>query len=157
MFICHYLTSNCNCGAWLSNSQLGQSWLMTQIGIAREGSYDFGMFGKRPKLNKYAKRRQTICGLADATSAMTRANVTPSSTSYLLCNPTAIAASNLYGAAFRRWIGISWVVWLWSTLRRLSGSTSSSTSPTSSQLVVGSIWIPRQLWSHELSGKFKVV
>jgi hypothetical protein len=65
MFICHYLTSNCNCGAWLSNSQLGQSWLMTQIGIAREGSYDFGMFGKRPKLNKYAKRRQTICGLAD--------------------------------------------------------------------------------------------
>jgi hypothetical protein len=38
---------------------------MTQIGIAREGSYDFGMFGKRPKLNKYAKRRQTICGLAD--------------------------------------------------------------------------------------------
>jgi hypothetical protein len=38
---------------------------MTQIGIAWEGSYDFGMFGKRPKLNKYAKRRQTICGLAD--------------------------------------------------------------------------------------------
>jgi hypothetical protein len=62
-----YLTSNCNCGVWLSNSQLGQSWLMTQIGIAREGSYDFGMFGKRPKLNKYAKRRQTICGLADVT------------------------------------------------------------------------------------------
>jgi hypothetical protein len=31
-----------------------------------EGSYNFRMSGKHPKLNKYAKHHQSICGLVDA-------------------------------------------------------------------------------------------